>query len=211
VRRLSSLPPAERIALTEQAPSRGCYDRALSRPERQAQHRDRLLLALASAYARVGAKLTVSSVVEQAGVGRNTFYEYFDDIPHALHIATQRFASLGDALLSDAVASNRTPFSRVRALVAAWAQLLRDESALARLAFALPSELCDPLASFSAALRSVVEQNPTIFARARDPVVFQIALGGVKAGSLLVLETPDPEQATQAAQVMTDLLFRMIR
>ena len=65
------------------APKRGHYDRALSRHQRQAAQQERVIAAVAAVVA-TGRELSVASVVEHAGIGRNTFYEYFDDVEHAL-------------------------------------------------------------------------------------------------------------------------------
>ena len=66
------------------APKRGQYDRAMSRHERQAAQQERVIAAVAAVVA-TGRELSVASVVEHAGIGRNTFYEYFDDVEHALN------------------------------------------------------------------------------------------------------------------------------
>src|SRR5258708_2905894 len=65
------------------APKRGLYDRAISRHERQAAQQERVIAAI-TALVAAGDELSVASVVEHAGIGRNTFYEYFDDVAHAL-------------------------------------------------------------------------------------------------------------------------------
>ena len=69
-------------------PGRGGYDRSLSRAERDAQHRERLLLAAAEVLAQ--GPLTVARIVERAGVGRSTFYEFFDGPEHVLDCLQQR-------------------------------------------------------------------------------------------------------------------------
>ena len=76
----------------EPAPKRGQYDRALSRRDRQDAQRERVIgaLAILSASER---ELSISNVVEVAGIGRNTFYEYFDDVDHALGAIRSRVAT----------------------------------------------------------------------------------------------------------------------
>jgi AcrR family transcriptional regulator len=71
------------------APKRGPYDRALTRNERQAAQQERVIAAIA-ALAAAGSELSVANVVEHAGIGRNTFYEYFDDVDHALTSINRR-------------------------------------------------------------------------------------------------------------------------
>ena len=93
------------------APKRGRYDRGLSRRERQAAQRERVIAAIA-ALSAAERELSVASVVEIAGIGRNTFYEYFDDLEHALLTikgrALREFAPRVEAALQVA----RTPLER---------------------------------------------------------------------------------------------------
>jgi len=65
----------------ERAPARGHYDRSASREARVAAQRGRLLRAVAEAT--LTGTRTVGFVLQLAGVGRSTFYEYFDDFEHA--------------------------------------------------------------------------------------------------------------------------------
>src|SRR6185369_9968049 len=94
------------------APKRGRYDRALSRRERQAAQRERVIAAIA-ALSATDRELSVANVVELAGIGRNTFYEYFDDLEHALievkSRALREFSDRADAALLSA----RTPLERI--------------------------------------------------------------------------------------------------
>ena len=64
------------------APGRGRYVRGCSATERFRAQRERLLCATAIAYLE-GAP-SVARVSALSGVGRNTFYECFDDFEHAL-------------------------------------------------------------------------------------------------------------------------------
>lgn len=72
-----------------QAPARGRYSRVLTRVERDAQQRARLLRA--GALALGDSELTVARVIGIAGVGRSTFYEFFDDPAHLQQELTKRF------------------------------------------------------------------------------------------------------------------------
>jgi len=109
----SGLPPP--------APGRGQYDRRQPREERLYEQRSRLLVATAHAVARE-AEPTIGSVVKIAGVSRNTFYEYFDDLEHARAAAAQRAEHQLLELLRGAEAATRTPVERWRALSRAWLQ-----------------------------------------------------------------------------------------
>jgi hypothetical protein len=67
---------------SRRAPGRGRYTRAHSAGERFREQRARLLRATAIAY--LDGEPSVTRVAELSGVGRNTFYECFDDFKHAL-------------------------------------------------------------------------------------------------------------------------------
>src|SRR4051794_13401552 len=100
------------------APGRGAYDRSLSRSQRDAEHRERLLLAAAEVLAE--GPPTIARIVEHAGVGRSTFYEFFDGPEHILeHLEQRALRGLGTAL-DAAFTVARTPLERVRALVRNW-------------------------------------------------------------------------------------------
>lgn len=84
---------------SKRAPERGRYDRACSSGQRFQMQRARLLQATAAAYLNgVG---NVARVVALSGVGRNTFYECFDDFPHALDaVRANEVRRVGRALAS---------------------------------------------------------------------------------------------------------------
>lgn len=115
------------------APKRGHYDRAQSRNERQAAQQERVIAAMA-AVAAEGRELSVVSVVEHAGIGRNTFYEYFDDVEHALKSINARACRELSARVEPALRLARTPLERVRVLARAWAEHISLNPALAQLA-----------------------------------------------------------------------------
>src|SRR4051812_25819673 len=124
------------------APKRGRYDRGLSRRERQAAQRERVIAAIA-AISATDRELSVASVVELAGIGRNTFYEYFDDLEHALSAikgrALRDFAARAEVSLQSA----RTPLERIRALARVWTESLLENPAQLRLALRAQAELAD--------------------------------------------------------------------
>src|SRR5262245_26042024 len=101
------------------APGRGLYDRRQPRERRLAGQRERVLAATAMAAIREAAP-AVASIVRLAGVGRNTFYEYFDDVPHALEASEIAVGRRLEELLRDAESSARTPVERWRVLAHAW-------------------------------------------------------------------------------------------
>src|SRR5688572_17094045 len=96
----------------ETAPARGCYDRALSRQARQAEQKARLVDWIAQVYLQRGSTATVHDIVQAAGVGRNTFYEYFDGLEHALDFAAQIHAKQTHDRLARALEAARTPIAK---------------------------------------------------------------------------------------------------
>ena len=93
------------------APGRGQYDRRLPRERRLAEQRERLLAATALVTAHE-ASPSVSSIVRRAGVGRNTFYEYFDDVRHAVEAAELAVLRRIEQLFREAETQARTPVER---------------------------------------------------------------------------------------------------
>lgn len=115
------------------APKRGHYDRALSRHARQAEQRDRVLAAVV-AIAASGQELSVGSVIGHAGIGRNTFYEYFDDVEHASRTVDTRVRGELVARVESGLRAARTPLERLRALARAWSESLFSNAPLGRFA-----------------------------------------------------------------------------
>lgn len=124
------------------APKRGQYDRALSRRERQAAQRERVIAAIAAITA-TDRELNVGNVVELAGIGRNTFYEYFDDLEHALVELKGRALRDFAPRVALAMQAARTPLERIRALARVWAENLLENPAQAKLALRAQAELIE--------------------------------------------------------------------
>lgn len=103
------------------APKRGQYDRGLSRRERQSAQRERVIAAIAT-LSTSGRELSVANVIELAGIGRNTFYEYFDDVEHALGAIRSRVVNELSVRVAAALELARTPLERIRALVRVWTE-----------------------------------------------------------------------------------------
>lgn len=107
------------------APGRGSYDRSLSRAERDQEHRERLFRAAAEVL--LEGELTTARIVERAGVGRSTFYEFFDSPEHLLAQFEQRVLRQIETELQIAFTEARTPLERVRAIVRRWLAVLEAE------------------------------------------------------------------------------------
>src|SRR6187399_1605110 len=124
------------------APKRGRYDRALSRRERQTAQRERVIAAIA-AISATDRELSVANVVEVAGIGRNTFYEYFDDLEHALLAIRGRALSDFALRVTVAMQQARTPLERIRALARVWTENLLANPAQVKLALRAQAELVE--------------------------------------------------------------------
>ena len=114
------------------APGRGAYDRSLTRAERHAEHRERLLLATSQVLSE-GA-ITVARICERAGVGRSTFYEFFDSPEHVLEQLEQRLLRGLEVTLESAFAEARTPLERMRTLTRSWTFAIDAQRSAARVA-----------------------------------------------------------------------------
>ena len=115
------------------APKRGRYDRAMSRRDRQAAQRERVIAAIA-AISATNRELSVANVCEVAGIGRNTFYEYFDDLEHALFAIKSRVLSDFAPRVTAAMQLARTPLERMRVLARVWTENLLENPAQVKLA-----------------------------------------------------------------------------
>jgi len=114
------------------APGRGSYDRSLTRAERDAEHRERLLRATAEVLGE--GPLTVARIVERAGVGRSTFYEFFDSPEHLVEQLQQRLLRSLESALEAGLSEARTPLERVRAIARSWLSALEARTLEARVA-----------------------------------------------------------------------------
>jgi AcrR family transcriptional regulator len=92
-----------------------------------AEQRERLLAATALSVAH-DASPSVASIVRRAGVGRNTFYEYFDDVEHAADAAKVTVLRRLEQVLREAESVARTPVERWRSLARAWLSFAENES-----------------------------------------------------------------------------------
>jgi AcrR family transcriptional regulator len=93
-----------------------------------AEQKDRLVAATARAFA-LHASPSVAHVIEIAGVGRGTFYEYFDDVENARVAAVGTMQRRTEHALRAAEARSRTPVERFRALAAEWLSLVEADPA----------------------------------------------------------------------------------
>ena len=198
----------------EPAPKRGQYDRALSRRERQDAQRERVIAALA-ALSAADRELSVANVVELAGIGRNTFYEYFDDVDHALTVIRARALRELGARLESRLQVARTPLERVRGIARAWAEVLLVNPPLLRLALRAQPELADP-AQLSVLGRHVVAALAAqVEARSALPGLAEavrLTAVGAAFDSVSRMQLVSPSTSVDELHgVLADLALRLLR
>lgn len=140
------------------APGRGQYDRRQSRDQRLAEQKERLVLATARAFA-LHAAPNVANVIEIAGVGRGTFYEYFDDVEHARAAVVSSMQRRTEQVLRAAEARSRTPVERFRALAAAWLELADAEPASALVALRIDAGVRSALSPLGGVLEGALTRS----------------------------------------------------
>lgn len=194
------------------APGRGAYDRSLSRPERDAQHRERLLRA--AAEITLESELTLSRIVERAGVGRSTFYEFFDSPEHVIAHLRERRLRAFDQTLNAAYAKAHTPLERLRAIVRGFINEAEAHPLEARVILGR----CDEREALSPAgklLHGVLERTAhaaqsagvTVLG-ARDELSLLAATASVEVLTRRHLQS---EPLHDAARVVTDLVLKLLR
>jgi AcrR family transcriptional regulator len=208
------------------APGRGQYDRRQTRDQRLAEQRDRLVAATARAFAFHAAP-SVAHVIEIAGVGRGTFYEYFDDVEHARAAAVSAMERAMDKALRAAEARSRTPVERFRSLTAAWLELAEEEPAGALVALRIEAGAHATLSPLGVVLDAALTRSLDALTRAgmfrgeRDALrslavtasaeafarsVANAALGGERAGSVA-----PPHDRSAAERALVDVQVRLLR
>jgi AcrR family transcriptional regulator len=196
------------------APKRGQYDRALSRHERQAAQQERVIAAVAAVSAS-GRELNVASVVEHAGIGRNTFYEYFDDVEHAVAAIEGRALRELAAHVESALQSARTPLERMRVLTRAWADSLAANPLVARLALRARRTGLDSseLSGLGSYLRGVLARESdarSALPGLADPLRIEAVSAVFEAVSRAQL-AKQPAAVDELSQLLVDLSLRLLR
>ena len=141
--------------VSPQAPGRGQYDRRLPRERRLAEQRERLLAATALVMAHE-ASPSVSNIVRRAGVGRNTFYEYFDDVRHAVEAAEVTVLRRVEQLFREAESQARTPVERWRSLARTWLAFADDEPGAMLLVLAIGARATKSISNGAALLEAAL-------------------------------------------------------
>jgi AcrR family transcriptional regulator len=111
---------------------RGRWDRTATAAARTVESRRVLVIAAARSLLDRGRAVTVSDVVQRAGVGRNTFYVHFDDLPAAFAAAeAEALTKISRALAPAPLA--RTPLERFRHFASEWLSIATTEPELVSL------------------------------------------------------------------------------
>lgn len=193
------------------APGRGAYDRALTRPERDAEHRERLIQATAEVFLQ--GKTSVARVIEHAGVGRSTFYEFFDSPEHVLAHLEQRALRALQGALEQQLREARTPLERVRALVRAWLTWAEADPLDARVLLARrgPREI---LSAAGKLLHQALERS--VHAAQLDRIggfsVSQLAaFSGAAVVEVLTRLHLESERIEDAPRVIADAVTKLLR
>ena len=196
------------------APKRGQYDRALSRRERQAAQRERVIAAIA-ALSVTERELNIANVVELAGIGRNTFYEYFDDIEHALLVIKRRASLELASRVEGALSAARTPLERIRALARAWTENLFENPTLVRLALRAQPEGLDATQLSVLAQHLVAVLNGETDSRSALPGLAEPLRILVVAALFDALsrahQSVRPMKLEELQRVLADLALRVLR
>lgn len=194
----------------ETAPARGCYDRGLSRQARHAEQRARLVGWIAEVYLERGSALTVQDVIQAAGVGRNTFYEYFDGLDHALDYAAQTHAKLVHERLLSVVEAARTPIAKLRELSRGWFEEIDRDPGHAALLLRQPvAGRSAALEMFAALLATVLKQGRSYGTPALDGTLIDYAAFAAEGGARSLLAQRDLK--TELQEGLGTLLTRVFR
>ncbi len=164
-------------------------------------------------YRARGMALTVHDVVQAAGVGRNTFYEYFDGLDHALDYAAQTHAKTMYERIWSAVEETRTPIAKLRELSRAWFAELERDPARATLLLRLPvGARSAAVSTFAALLESALERARSFNAANPEAALIDYAAFAAEGGARTML-APGTMAAARAEleQGLAALLTRVFR
>jgi AcrR family transcriptional regulator len=171
-----------------------------------------LLHAAAEVLAR--GTLTVARIIEQAGVGRSTFYEFFDSPAHLLEQLEQRLLRALEAALEQALTQARTPLERIRAIIRAW--LFELEAHPIEAAIALRGRPGSQLLSPAGRLLHQVLERASRAARLDGVGGFGATdelstLAAAAAIELLSRRHVGGEPLRDAQRTLTDIMTRLLR
>jgi len=197
--------------------ARGAYDRHQAPDDRARQQRDWLLLTTARVL-HEGQHPTVSLIVKEAGVGRNTFYVHFSNSADAVDAVMYGALHAIEQAVRVYPESERTPRERIAGFARRWCSVLAvtRQAAWALLCGTGAESLCQHQERLrellSAEVSSCIEagQRAGMFALDDTATRVDAAVGALEAvGRRLVQATAyDPESQ---AESLADALLRLLR
>jgi len=196
--------------------SRGQWDRSATAESRAGAHRQAILEAAARAAFELGRAVTVSDVVERAGVGRNTFYVNFADLEAAFRAAEESAI----ATVSRAFAPSRdarTPIERLRTTASEWIRLAMLEPRLVMLVLRGDGR---PTGAHSTVREIMVRSFESVAAAARsaglvgrpvDSQRLRATAAAFVATAESLIESPPRGSAQPFADELVELSLRIFR
>jgi AcrR family transcriptional regulator len=169
---------------------------------------------IATAEVLAEGQATVARIAERAGVGRSTFYEFFDSPEHVLRHLIERVESSLHTALASALGSARTPLERLRAIARAWLTELEARPLAARVALGrrTPAELLSPagviLLAALTECAALARQHGMAWSTAADDASLLAAAAAVEAVTRRHLGGPALPDAQRA---LTEVLTRLLR
>jgi AcrR family transcriptional regulator len=200
----------------------GHYDRTLTRSERLAEQRQRLIEAATDVFARRGySSASVEVIVRRAHMSRRTFYEHFDDLSDAL-LAVYDYASTMLFNEVDArVQRANGPIDKVRAGVGAYLEQYAENADLARV-LAREIRAAGPkhalrhqktLARFADLISVGVAEAFArgLAGRPPDELTVYALVAGIEAAGMRYLERGEETRLHEAAPKLVELVVRAFR
>jgi AcrR family transcriptional regulator len=158
--------------------------------------------------------VTVARIVARAGVGRSTFYEFFDAPEHALAHLEQRVMNGLEQAFAAALSSAHTPLDRLRALLRAFIAALEARPLEARVVLLRRKEpehssvVGRALHAALTRLAQAAERDDVALLAARDEVALLAATAIAEAVARRHLNGPPLPDATRS---LTELVTKILR
>jgi AcrR family transcriptional regulator len=189
---------------------RGQWNRALSRAERRALERTRIVESIAR-VSRGHRAPTLSQIIDGAGIGRNTFYDHFVDVDEALAAADSESLDAARSAIAAAVAHARTPIERLRSVARAWIGVAATHPGLA-IAVRRVGVGSDETLGLDALLREILDEARAAGAIGRSPDTVRVrCVVGVFEAAARLAGGADPDFLEKIAETVADLTLRGFR
>ena len=193
-------------------------DRRLTREERRANQRGRILRAAIQCFGMDGVvRTTVEDIARQASVSRVTFYEFFDNRDDCFVVSYQTAIESIARSVAEAIVSHPDD-DVVSTCVATYLDRLVSDPAVARLIHVesaanipgLPNERARVRATFAEFIRAGWATVDPIRAAAPEAEMISIGLTGTFNEVMMhVLETGKLPEAPRYVDALVELLYRV--